>query len=126
MIIQPWIIEEEPAEERPVLRIPLDEEREYKEKEEKKSNRGVIHIELFEDDDEPIRYWVKNHFTKSQRGGVYDTCMDHFASILISEALKITGGNRSDAAKLLGISRPTLHSKLEKYDLRIEVSVNKV
>jgi len=78
-----------------------------------------------EDNDEPIRRWVKNNFMKRQKEGIYDSCMDHFASILISEALKITGGNRSDAAKLLGISRPTLHSKLEKYDLKIEVSVNR-
>ncbi|MBC8431944.1 MAG: hypothetical protein H8D96_08480, partial [Desulfobacterales bacterium] len=27
------------------------------------------------------------------------------------------------AAKLLGISRPTLHSKIEKYGLKLETSV---
>ena len=49
--------------------------------------------------------------------------MDRFASILISEALNLTGGNRSSAAKLLGLSRPTLHSKIEKYHLKFETSI---
>jgi len=43
--------------------------------------------------------------------------------MLISEALTITRGNRSQAAKLLGLSRPTLHSKIEKYGLRFETFV---
>ena len=49
--------------------------------------------------------------------------MDSFASMLIGEALNLTGGNRSQAAKLLGLSRPTLHSKIEKYGIRLETSV---
>jgi DNA-binding protein Fis len=40
------------------------------------------------------------------------------------EALNLTGGNRSRAAKLLGLSRPTLHSKIEKYRLKLETSVS--
>jgi len=43
--------------------------------------------------------------------------------MLVSQALNLTGGNRSRAAKLLGVSRPTLHSKIEKYNLKIETSV---
>jgi DNA-binding protein Fis len=50
--------------------------------------------------------------------------MDRIAGILISEALNVTGGNRSRAAKLLGLSRPTLHSKIEKYNLQFETSVS--
>jgi DNA-binding NtrC family response regulator len=49
--------------------------------------------------------------------------VDRFARILVSEALTITGGNRSQSAKLLGLSRPTLHSKIEKYGLKFETSV---
>jgi DNA-binding protein Fis len=49
--------------------------------------------------------------------------MDKFAGMLISEALNLTGGNRSRAAKLLGLSRPTLHSKIEKYRLKFETSI---
>ena len=54
---------------------------------------------------------------------LFDNFMDRFASLLVSEALDLTGGNRSRAAKLLGISRPTLLSKIEKYRLRLETSV---
>ena len=54
---------------------------------------------------------------------VFDSCLDRFASMLIREALNLTGGNRSRAAKILGLSRPTLHSKIEKYGLKFETSV---
>jgi len=36
---------------------------------------------------------------------------------LVAEALRATRGNRSEAARLLGISRVTLHDKLNKYGL---------
>ena len=35
----------------------------------------------------------------------------------VREALERTGGNISAAAKLLGVSRPTLYAKLKKYGL---------
>ncbi|MGB2929917.1 MAG: helix-turn-helix domain-containing protein, partial [Desulfobacterales bacterium] len=54
---------------------------------------------------------------------LFDDCMDHFAGMVIGDALNITGGNRSKAAKLLGLSRPTLHSKIEKYGLKLKTSV---
>ncbi|MBU1571058.1 MAG: helix-turn-helix domain-containing protein [Proteobacteria bacterium] len=38
-------------------------------------------------------------------------------------ALEITGGNKSIAAKLLGLSRPTILTKIEKYRLKIETHV---
>ena len=49
--------------------------------------------------------------------------MDRFGRIVIGEALSATGGNRSQAAKLLGLSRPTLLAKIEKYGLRVEAKV---
>jgi DNA-binding NtrC family response regulator len=39
------------------------------------------------------------------------------AYLLIKETLDLTHGNRSHAAKLLGMSRPTLHAKIEKYNI---------
>jgi DNA-binding protein Fis len=53
----------------------------------------------------------------------FDRCMDAVASILVREAISLCSGNRSKAAKLLGISRPTLHAKIDKYGLRIETAV---
>jgi nitrogen regulation protein NR(I) len=73
--------------------------------------------------DETVRQWVRQTLAAGEGKDVFETCMDHFASLIISEALDLTGGNRSRAAKLLGISRPTLLSKIDKYRLRLETSV---
>jgi nitrogen regulation protein NR(I) len=70
-----------------------------------------------------LREWIQKALSASSEKNLFEVCMDRFASILISEALNLTGGNRSQAAKLLGLSRPTLHSKIEKYNLRLETSV---
>ncbi len=37
---------------------------------------------------------------------------------MILEALERAGGNRTKAAKLLGISRASLYNKLRQYDIR--------
>ncbi len=73
--------------------------------------------------DQEIRKWIRKALVAKNEVNIFDACMDRFASILISEALNLTDGNRSRAAKLLGLSRPTLHSKIEKYRLKIETSV---
>lgn len=39
---------------------------------------------------------------------------------MIERTLKSTGGNRRDAANLLGIRRPLLHRKIKKYNIDIE------
>ncbi len=75
--------------------------------------------------EEAIRQWARRQIMGQQEGNVFEACMDRFASLLIAEALSITGGNRSRAAKLLGLSRPTLHSKIEKFSLEIETLVKK-
>jgi DNA-binding NtrC family response regulator len=72
--------------------------------------------------DEAIRQWIRRGFDAESQN-VFDVLMDRFASMLIREALNLTGGNRSRAAKLLGLSRPTLLSKIERYRLKIETSV---
>jgi nitrogen regulation protein NR(I) len=73
--------------------------------------------------DEAIRQWMRKALVSKVTKHMFDSCMDQFASALISEALNLTGGNRSRAAKILGLSRPTLHSKIEKYGLKFEMSV---
>ena len=73
--------------------------------------------------DEIIRQWVRQTLAAGEGKDVFEVCMDHFASLIISEALELTGGNRSRAAKLLGISRPTLLSKIDKYRLRVATFV---
>jgi len=70
-----------------------------------------------------IRRWMRNSMTSEAEKDTFEKIMDHLAGILVSEALNLTDGNRSRAAKLLGLSRPTLHSKIEKYGLKLKTSV---
>jgi nitrogen regulation protein NR(I) len=70
-----------------------------------------------------IRQWLRKSILSEGQGSTFEALMDRCASILISEALNITDGNRSQAARLLGLSRPTLHSKIEKYGLKFKTSV---
>jgi len=73
--------------------------------------------------DEALRQMIRKELTNPSDKHLFDSCIDRFSGILISEALSMTDGNRSRAAKLLGLSRPTLHAKIDKYKIRIETTV---
>jgi nitrogen regulation protein NR(I) len=73
--------------------------------------------------DNQVRAWIRNLLSKGTHENLFENCMDHFGGVLVGEALNLTGGNRSQAAKLLGMSRPTLHAKIDKYQLKIETRV---
>jgi len=60
---------------------------------------------------------------KGGEEGLYEELMDQFSRFVIAEALRICNGNKSQAARLLGLSRPTLHSKIEKYKLTTATEV---
>jgi transcriptional regulator with PAS, ATPase and Fis domain len=70
----------------------------------------------------PIRQWIKSSLSIDGGEKTFGDIIDKFTAILITEALNITGGNRSQAAKLLGLSRPTLLAKIEKYGIKIEAA----
>ncbi|MBW1667143.1 MAG: sigma-54-dependent Fis family transcriptional regulator [Deltaproteobacteria bacterium] len=76
-----------------------------------------------QEDDLTLRKWARSRLTSTTGENLFDACIDRLAGILIAEALSLTGGNQSRAAKLLGLSRPTLHSKIEKYRLEFQTSV---
>jgi nitrogen regulation protein NR(I) len=73
--------------------------------------------------EDAIRRWMRTAMTSEGGTYTFEKIMDRFAGILIGEALNLTAGNRSRAAKLLGLSRPTLHSKIEKYGLKLKTLV---
>jgi nitrogen regulation protein NR(I) len=73
--------------------------------------------------EEVIRQWLRQVLATGGGKHRFDNLLHRFAGLVISEALDLTGGNRSRAARLLGISRPTLLSKMEKYRLEVETSV---
>ena len=48
---------------------------------------------------------------------VFDALMDEMGGLVIREALALCADNRSRAARMLGLSRPTLLARIEKYGL---------
>jgi nitrogen regulation protein NR(I) len=84
---------------------------------------GDMSVSDEENMDELLRHWVRHLLISKNVENKFDTSIDRFSAILVSEALNLSSGNRSRAAKLLGISRPTLHAKIEKYELKLETSV---
>jgi nitrogen regulation protein NR(I) len=64
-----------------------------------------------------MRQWVRESLVAAGRKDMFSHLTDCFTQMLISEALNLTRGNRTRAAELLGISRPTLHAKMEKCGL---------
>lgn len=77
-----------------------------------------------ESSDEAIRRWIRKELAAEAGENAFDTLMDRVACAIVAEALNLSGGNRSRAAKILGLSRPTLLSKIEKYRLKIDTSVS--
>jgi DNA-binding NtrC family response regulator len=49
--------------------------------------------------------------------GLYPISMKEIEKLLINKALLETGGNKSKAARILGISRQTLREKIKQYDI---------
>jgi len=86
--------------------------------------KSIHRTEKSENRDQEIRNWVRQVLADEDNPDLFDSCVDRFVSILISEALNLTNGNRSRAAKLLGISRPTLHARIDKYNLKLKTSVS--
>lgn len=58
-----------------------------------------------------------------EESAFFEHCMDAMGRAVLREALHQTGGNRSQAARLLGLSRPTLLARMEKYGLRVETHI---
>ncbi|MCJ7771517.1 MAG: sigma-54 dependent transcriptional regulator [Desulfobacterales bacterium] len=75
------------------------------------------------DDHHIFKQFIRQRLTSKTDDNIFEICMDDFAKIIIIEALNMSQGNRSRAAKILGLSRPTLHSKIEKYGITINTSV---
>ena len=74
--------------------------------------------------EEALRDWVRHSLFAPGQDRLYESLTDQAGAAIIREALTFTQGNRSRAAKLLGISRPTLIAKIEKYGLKIETQVS--
>jgi len=69
------------------------------------------------------RKWIRSMLASGENPDMFNFLMDQFGRMIVGEALNLTGGNRSRAARLLGMSRPTLQARIEKYNLSLETSV---
>ncbi len=75
--------------------------------------------------EELLRQWVRRLILAKgdKTPNLFDVSLDTLGRLLVSEALELTGGNRTQAARLLGLSRPTLLSKIDRYQLRIATTI---
>ena len=72
--------------------------------------------------DDALRQWARHALVVGGEN-LLAALTDHVAALVISEALTLTGGNRTRASELLGLSRPTLLAKMEKYHLSTSIAV---
>lgn len=56
-------------------------------------------------------------FLRHREGNIYKTVLEALERSLITNALRITFGNQLKAARLLGINRNTLHTKVKKLNI---------
>lgn len=64
---------------------------------------------------QPSDFYMKEHGERAAR--LDNMSLDEAEQLLISSSLKRNGGNMSAVASELGITRPTLYSKIKKYGL---------
>jgi nitrogen regulation protein NR(I) len=60
---------------------------------------------------------VRNYLSRYAGSQAHPDLLGKIERLLISEALTRCAGSQTRAAKLLGLSRPTLHAKMQKYNL---------
>lgn len=59
-------------------------------------------------------------FIKNKKGELYQFVLESIERPLIEKVLERTYGNQYRAAKILGINRNTLHSKIKKLNIDLE------
>ena len=80
------------------------------------SGKEMIPTGMPENLDAVIKRWVRNNIS-SGKSNLLTDLTDHLTRLIIKETLTVYNGNRSQAAKRLGVSRPTLLYKLAKFGL---------
>lgn len=63
---------------------------------------------------------VDNFFITIKKGEIYHAVIGNMERSLIEKALEYTSGNQITAAKLLGINRNTIRSKIKKLNINVD------
>ncbi|MDL2315924.1 sigma-54 dependent transcriptional regulator [Desulfovibrio sp. OttesenSCG-928-A18] len=63
-----------------------------------------------------VRY-VRARLCQPGPDKLFDALMDSMGEVIVREALALCSGNRSHTARMLGLSRPTLLARIDKYGL---------
>jgi DNA-binding protein Fis len=67
--------------------------------------------------EESFRQFVRSYLDSAGSDHPCAELLETIERLLIDEALRRCQGNQTHAAQLLGLARPTLHAKLQKYGL---------
>jgi DNA-binding protein Fis len=67
--------------------------------------------------DEAFRQLVRSYLDSCIGEQAYAVLVERIERLLITEALRRSAGNQTRAAQLLGLPRPTLHAKMQKFGL---------
>jgi nitrogen regulation protein NR(I) len=68
--------------------------------------------------DEPLLELVQSYLDAFGGDNAYEKLVDKIERLLITEALRRSQGNQSRTSRLLGLPRPTLHAKIQKFGLQ--------
>ncbi|MFH1360655.1 MAG: helix-turn-helix domain-containing protein [Candidatus Omnitrophota bacterium] len=60
---------------------------------------------------------IKEYFLTREKGKVFRSAINDTERILIEEALKRSRGNQVDAARILGVNRNTIRTKIRKLQI---------
>ena len=63
---------------------------------------------------------IENSFITIQKGEIYKAVIGDIEKSLIEKALEHTSGNQITAARLLGINRNTIRTKIKKLNINVE------
>lgn len=72
---------------------------------------------LARSDEDRLREIVQAYIETHAGGETHAAFLESVERLLLAETLRITGGNQTHAAQRLGMARPTLKAKLDKYGL---------
>jgi nitrogen regulation protein NR(I) len=74
-------------------------------------------------DQDTLREAVRSYLKRRSGTSTHTQFLEVVDKLLVAEALRLTRGNQTHAAKLLGLTRPTLQAKMRKYGLRCETRI---